>query len=94
LSNSELLNKLSELVSEHLGKRADTKKIVEWLYNSGAFSEKAIIRFLVKSEYIKKTKKQGTNKLQVKYDLMVKYNLSISTINNIIYRYEKIKPIN
>mgnify|MGYP001582353259 CR=1 FL=1 len=80
---------------EKLGKKTSTEQVILWLSNSGVLSELHIIRFLIKSEYFKRlkaTKNKKQKRLHIKYDLADEYDLSLPTINNIVYKYDMVKP--
>ncbi|PCJ85561.1 MAG: hypothetical protein COA57_07395 [Flavobacteriales bacterium] len=95
---SNILSKLTVHAVGQFGKTVDTEKITQWIFESGILEKRAIIRYLIKVEYEKRTavavRKAGgkkVNRLQIKYDLAMEYSVSLSTVNNIIYRYNHIK---
>ncbi|MBL4752692.1 MAG: hypothetical protein JKY52_03700 [Flavobacteriales bacterium] len=77
---------------KRFGDEGDVAHLVSWLVDNGVLEERHIIRYLIKAEYQKRTRYNDVNRLKVKLDLAVEYDVSLPTVNNIIYRYHNIIP--
>ena len=89
---NDIPGQLIAIAVAKLGEHVKTAQIINWFIGSGLSSKRQIVRFLVKAEYVRRTKDDAVNRIAIKHDLSVEYNLSLSTVNNIIYKYKNIKP--
>jgi len=65
--------------------------IIDTLLAIGIISEKDMIRYNVRNEYYKRLKEQKQTCFDIKLDLSVEFDLSETTILNIIYRDTHLK---
>ena len=88
----EIRKQLIAQAIRRLGQDGDIPRIVSWFVDNGVLDERHILRYLIKAEYQRRTRHNNVNRLKIKLDLAVEYDVSLPTVNNIIYRYHNIKP--
>jgi len=72
-----------ELLKYYLNKRGISTTNIGTLIDMGLISEKAIIRYLVREEYVER--KGRNNHYVIQAELSTKYFVSIATVQNYIY---------
>ena len=81
---------LSLIVKERFKGELTIDGLVDYLLKSGIISEQTALRYIIKDEYYKRLKEQDASCFDIKLDLSIEYNVSKSTIDNIIYKYSHI----
>lgn len=81
---------LSLIVKERFKGELTIDGLVDYLLQSGIISEKTALRYIIKDEYYKRLKEQNASCFDIKLDLAIEYNVSKSTVDNIIYKYSHI----
>ena len=81
---------LTTIVSERFTGSLTIDGLIDYLLQTGIITCQTALRYVVKDEYYKRLKKQDANCFEIKLNLSIKYDVSKTTIENIIYKYPHI----
>lgn len=81
---------ISLIVKERYKGEITVDGLVDYLLKSGIITEQIALRYMIKDEYYKLLKEQDANCFEIKLDLAIKYNVSKTTVESIIYKYSHI----
>lgn len=81
---------LSLIVKERFEGEVTIDGLIDYLLKSGIITQQIALRYIIKDEYYKRLKKQDANCFDIKLDLSIEFEVSKTTIDNIIYKYSHI----
>lgn len=77
---------LKDMVTEQ-----SSSEVIDFLLESGVIDEKVLTRYLIKCEYYRRLKTQNQSCFAIKMDLAADFDVSLTTVKNIIYKYDQLK---
>lgn len=90
MSRSEYSDKLLSILGQKYPYL--NAQVIQVMFDTGLIEQKRVIRYVVKHEYFERLKQREANQSMndIKLDLSIEYDVSVSYINKLIYHCDDI----